>query len=150
MHFRYPPNITYKFYFTHIYIYIWPKDDEFLFLLNCNLLLIYQCGMRSEDPESCDAEHYDTSSSTEEIKQITSEMPARCSSPIHSGCTMKNDREAEDPSSTNVEKLMLLTSRKRSRRLRDDEVVDLTEPRLESFCLPNVDSHVVKITLTGT
>lgn len=105
--------------------------------------------MRSEDPESCDAEHYDTSSSAEEIKQITSEMPARCSSPTHSVsdfCTMKNDdREAEDPQS-DVEKLMVLTSRKRSRRLRDDEVVDLTEPRLESFCLPNVDSHVVKIT----
>lgn len=107
----------------------------------------FQCGMRSENPETCDGEHYDTSSSTEEIKQITSEMPARCLSPTHSGrsfCIVKNDKEADD-SSSDVEKLMLLTSRKRSRRLRDDEVVDLTEPRLESFSLPNVDSHVVYI-----
>lgn len=110
----------------------------------------FQCVMRSENPETCDGELYESSSSSaEEIKQITSEMPARCLSPTHSCsdfCVMKNiDKGADDPSS-DVEKLMLLTSRKQSWRMRDDEAVDLTEPRLESFCLPNVQSHVVRIT----
>ena len=86
-----------------------------------------QCGLKSENPEMSDGEVHDSSSSsTEEIKQITSEI-------------IKNDKEA-DESQSDVEKLMLLTSKRRSSRgLQDEEVVvDLTEPRLESFCLPNV------------
>ncbi|EYU18812.1 hypothetical protein ABFS82_04G196100 [Erythranthe guttata] len=117
----------------------------------------YQCssggGMRSDNPEPSDEEIYNTSSSsTEEIKQITSEMPARgslqrnsVSSNNNNLCTAKN--EGDDLSSAEMEKLMLLSSKTRSWRLRDDDVaVDLTEPRFESFCLPNVDSHIVEIT----
>ncbi|XP_057782516.1 receptor-like serine/threonine-protein kinase NCRK [Salvia miltiorrhiza] len=101
-------------------------------------LRAFQCGMKSENPEMSDGDLHDaSSSSTEEIKQITSEI-------------IKNEKE-EDDSPSDVEKLMLLTSKRRSSRgLQDDEVVDLTEPRLESFCLPNFESHVVKISYAGT
>lgn len=105
-------------------------------------------GTKSENPETYDGELYYYTSTTEEIKQITSEMPARCSSRTNIGsnfCVSKHEKEADD-SSNDIEKLILLTSKTRSWRLQDDEVVDLTEPRLESFCLPNVDSHIVKIT----
>ncbi|CAA0815062.1 Receptor-like serine/threonine-protein kinase NCRK [Striga hermonthica] len=77
------------------------------------------CAMESRKPETCEAV-----SSREEIKQIMFE----------------STKNSEDDYSNDVEKLMLLTSKTRSWRLRDDEVVvDLTEPRFESFCLPNVD-----------
>ncbi|PIN07658.1 Serine/threonine protein kinase [Handroanthus impetiginosus] len=92
-------------------------------------------GKRSENPEPCDGELYYTSA-TEEIKQITSETPMN---------PVKNEKKADD-SSTDIEKLMLLTSKSRSWRFQDDETVDITEPRFESFCLSNVDSHIVKIT----
>ncbi|KAL3828472.1 hypothetical protein ACJIZ3_017274 [Penstemon smallii] len=109
----------------------------------------YSCtgGLRSGNLESCDGEVYET----EEIKQITCEMPAaRCSSqsnPDSDLRVIKSENEVDNPSN-DIEKLMLLCSKSRSWRFQDDEVVvDLTEPRLESFCLSNVDdSHIVKIT----
>lgn len=36
--------------------------------------------------------------------------------------------------------LILLTSKTRSSHALDDETLDLTEPRFESFCMDNVDS----------
>ncbi|KAK6163342.1 hypothetical protein DH2020_000206 [Rehmannia glutinosa] len=106
-------------------------------------------GLISGNPETCDEEELNDTSSTEEIKQITFETPARFSSPTNPDSNnlsvKQNEKEAYD-SSTDIEKLMLLTSKSRSWRLQDDEVVDLTEPRFESFCLPNVDSHIVKVT----
>ncbi|GFP84245.1 receptor-like serine/threonine-protein kinase ncrk [Phtheirospermum japonicum] len=105
-------------------------------------------GIESTKPETCDEEPNYTSA-TEEIKQITFETPARCSSPTNLGSDVsmtKKEKEADDNYSTDIEKLMLLTSKSRSCRLRDDEIVDLTEPRFESFSLPNVDSHIVKVT----
>ncbi|KAK6163164.1 hypothetical protein DH2020_000028 [Rehmannia glutinosa] len=100
-------------------------------------------GLISGNPETCDEEELNDTSSTEEIKQITFETPAQFSSPTNldsNNLSVKqNEKEAYD-SSTDIGKLMLLTSKSRSWRLQDDEVVDLTEPRFESFCLPNVDS----------
>ncbi|KAK6163355.1 hypothetical protein DH2020_000219 [Rehmannia glutinosa] len=106
-------------------------------------------GLISGNPETCDEEELNDTSSTEEIKQITFETPARFSSPTNpdsNHLTVKQTKKETHDSSTDIEKLMLLTSKSRSWRLQDDEVVDLTEPRFESFCLPNVDSHIVKIT----
>ncbi|KAK4440723.1 Receptor-like serine/threonine-protein kinase NCRK [Sesamum alatum] len=105
----------------------------------------FQCsstgGMETGNPETSDGE-------LEEIKQITSEIPARCSlqtTPDSNFNVAKTEKEADD-SPSNIEKLMLLSSKSRSWRLQDDEVVDITEPRFESFCLPNVDSHIIKMT----
>ncbi|KAG8387655.1 hypothetical protein BUALT_Bualt02G0043900 [Buddleja alternifolia] len=111
----------------------------------------FQCsltgGQRNETPETCDRELYHASSIVE-IKQITSEMPASCSSssnPNSNFSVLKSENVAENPCS-DIDKLMLLTSKSRLWRLHDDEVVDLTEPRFESFCLPNLDSHILNIT----
>ncbi|KAL8496605.1 hypothetical protein ACS0TY_020339 [Phlomoides rotata] len=100
----------------------------------------YSC-TKSEDLET---QLYETSS-IEEIKQIAYEMPARCSSSTSSDsnfCTTKMTKESNELSA-DIDKLILLTSKTRKW---DDEVVDLTEPRLESFCLPTVDSHTLNIT----
>jgi hypothetical protein len=49
-----------------------------------------------------------------------------------------NGEEADTVSAEYIERLILLTSNSRSRQDSDDEMVDLTEPRLESFCLSNI------------
>ncbi|XP_059429501.1 receptor-like serine/threonine-protein kinase NCRK [Corylus avellana] len=49
-----------------------------------------------------------------------------------------NTEEADTVSAENIERLILLTSNKRSQHDSDDETVDLTEPRLESFCMNNI------------
>ncbi|XP_028807985.1 receptor-like serine/threonine-protein kinase NCRK isoform X2 [Neltuma alba] len=51
----------------------------------------------------------------------------------------KNE-EVETVSSEYMESLILLTSEKEGRHGSDDETVDLTEPRFESFCLTNSNS----------
>ncbi|KAL0417708.1 UNVERIFIED_CONTAM: Receptor-like serine/threonine-protein kinase NCRK [Sesamum radiatum] len=92
----------------------------------------FQCsstgGMETGNPETSDGE-------LEEIKQITSEIPARCSlrtTPDSNFDATKSKKEADD-SSTSIEQLMLLSSKSRSWRLQDDEVVDITEPRVEGI-----------------
>ncbi|KAI3461418.1 hypothetical protein Pfo_018081 [Paulownia fortunei] len=96
-------------------------------------------GSRRGMPEMCDGELYDTAA-MEEIKQITSEMPARCSLPSNPAgrniCDIEIENEADNPS-TDVAKPALLTSKSTS-------MVGLTEPQLESFRLPNLDSHIVQ------
>lgn len=47
------------------------------------------------------------------------------------------NREADTVSTNFIEKLILLTSNSRSWHASDDEPVDLTEPRLESFRVAN-------------
>ncbi|KAE8038826.1 hypothetical protein FH972_011298 [Carpinus fangiana] len=49
-----------------------------------------------------------------------------------------NTEEADTVSAENIERLILLTSNNRSQHDSDDEAVDLTEPRLESFCMNNI------------
>ncbi|KZV39759.1 receptor-like serine/threonine-protein kinase NCRK [Dorcoceras hygrometricum] len=106
----------------------------------------FQARLGSRNPEIYEDEIYDTLDG-EEIKQITSEKPAIISLPSDPGIDfycLKNENKTHHLS-TDVEKLILLTLKSRSWRLQDDEVVDLTEPRLESFCLPSADSHTIKI-----
>ncbi|CAK7332293.1 unnamed protein product [Dovyalis caffra] len=56
------------------------------------------------------------------------------------GFVGSNIEGADNISSKYMERLIFLTSKARSRRASDDEAVDLTEPRLESFCMANVKS----------
>jgi hypothetical protein len=49
-----------------------------------------------------------------------------------------NTEEADTVSAENIERLIRLTSNNRSQHDSDDEAVDLTEPRLESFCVNNI------------
>ncbi|XP_061957697.1 receptor-like serine/threonine-protein kinase NCRK isoform X1 [Populus nigra] len=51
-----------------------------------------------------------------------------------------NNVGADNNSIKYMERLILLTSKAQSLRSSDDEAVDLTEPRLESFCMANVKS----------
>ena len=48
-------------------------------------------------------------------------------------CVRNNSRKADTVSAEYIERLMLLTSNNRSWRASDDETVDITEPRFESF-----------------
>lgn len=143
------------------------------------MCLILQCGVKSENPEMSDGDLHDaSSSSTEEIKQITSEvirndkeadaLPSDVEKPMFFTSKRQSSRGLQDDEvvvdstesekeayalPSDVEKLMMFHTLKR-RSLRgpqDDEVVvDLTEPRLEAFCLANVESHILKISYTGT
>jgi hypothetical protein len=49
-----------------------------------------------------------------------------------------NSEEADTVSAESIERLILLTSNSRNQQESDDEAVDLTEPRLESFCMTNI------------
>ncbi|XP_073056112.1 receptor-like serine/threonine-protein kinase NCRK isoform X2 [Primulina eburnea] len=107
---------------------------------------VFQAMSCSGNPE-IDGDELSDTLEAEEIKQITSEKPARISMSSNPGidfCCLKNENETEHLSN-DIEKLILLTSKSRSWRLLDDEVVDLTEPRLESFCLPTADSHIINV-----
>lgn len=103
--------------------------------------------MRSKNPEGDDEQFSDTSA-PEEIKQITCEVAAGGSakSPGTNFCVIENRKKEAQKASNDVEKLMLLTRSSRSWHLQDEERVDITEPRMEMFCLPNVDSHIVHVT----
>ncbi|XP_042062147.1 receptor-like serine/threonine-protein kinase NCRK [Salvia splendens] len=141
-------------------------------------LCAFQCGVTSENPEMSDGDLHDASSSlTEEIKQITSEiirnekeadaLPSDVEKLMFFTAKRQSSQGIQDDEvvvdltegekeayalPSDVEKLMFHTSKRRSSRgLRGDDVaVDLTEPRLESFCLANIESHVLKISYTGT
>ncbi|XP_010253728.1 PREDICTED: receptor-like serine/threonine-protein kinase NCRK [Nelumbo nucifera] len=56
-------------------------------------------------------------------------------------CVEDSKKEADSVMSAEcIEKLVLLTSKARSWRVPEDETVDLTEPRFESFCMTNIQS----------
>ncbi|KAF8395243.1 hypothetical protein HHK36_019185 [Tetracentron sinense] len=81
----------------------------------------------------------------EELRRATSgRWSARCSLPLTVDRTLgvENSGNMADSvmSAGYVERLILLTSKARSWRAPDDETVDLTEPRFESFCMANVRS----------
>ncbi|KAJ7981016.1 Protein kinase family protein [Quillaja saponaria] len=72
-----------------------------------------------------------------------SKWSARCSLPLdidHNFCVGKNNKDPDIVSAECMERLILLTSNARSWRASDDETVDLTEPRFESFCMANMKS----------
>ena len=75
----------------------------------------------------------------EEIKRVTSYKW----SPLNADrtlCADENGKEANTFSAEHIDRLILLTSKARSWRSQDDEAVDITEPRFESFCMENTIS----------
>lgn len=55
-------------------------------------------------------------------------------------CTKMGEKEAGCVTVEYIEKLILLASNARSWHSQEDETVDLTEPRFESFCMSNVNA----------
>ncbi|XP_031285096.1 receptor-like serine/threonine-protein kinase NCRK isoform X2 [Pistacia vera] len=79
----------------------------------------------------------------QELGQVASIRSPSCSPPLGNDqklCTGSNSIEVETVPAEYVERLILLTLKARSGRAPDDETVDLTEPRFESFCMANVKS----------
>ncbi|XP_048444881.1 receptor-like serine/threonine-protein kinase NCRK isoform X1 [Pyrus x bretschneideri] len=73
----------------------------------------------------------------EEIRRAkSSKGSVRCSLPLDIDRNLCAERDTHSVSD-NMERLILLTSNARSCRANDIETVDLTEPRLESFCVTN-------------
>lgn len=80
----------------------------------------------------------------EELRRTTSnKWSARYSLPLDVDSTLCvgiAGQEEDTVSTEYIDRLILLTSKARSWRAPDDETVDLTEPRFESFCMANVKS----------
>ncbi|KAK3002815.1 hypothetical protein RJ639_019193 [Escallonia herrerae] len=73
----------------------------------------------------------------------SSRWAARCSLPLNIDrtlCIEMKEKEADTASAECLERLIFLASNSRSWRVQDDEAVDLTEPRFESFHVANVGS----------
>ncbi|KAL3530550.1 hypothetical protein ACH5RR_009872 [Cinchona calisaya] len=60
-------------------------------------------------------------------------------SDISSNPCLEKDEEGDTISVEHIEKLILLSSNARSWHSQEDEAVDLTEPRFESFCMTNAN-----------
>ncbi|KAL5169903.1 Receptor-like serine/threonine-protein kinase NCRK [Glycine soja] len=77
----------------------------------------------------------------EKQRQSTpSKFPTHSSLPIYNdhNLSVENKNKAEDAvSAENMESLILLTSKSDGSRASEEEIVDLTEPRFESFCITN-------------
>ncbi|KAM1342216.1 hypothetical protein ACFX2F_006566 [Malus domestica] len=67
----------------------------------------------------------------------SSKGSVRCSLPLDIDRNLCAERDTDSVSDNYMERLILLTSNARSCRANDIETVDLTEPRLESFCVTN-------------
>lgn len=82
----------------------------------------------------CDAE--------EELKRVlSSKWSARCSLPSDIERTLCDENSKENTLSAEyMERLILMTLKARSWRAQDEETVDITEPRFESFSVGNVYS----------
>ncbi|CAK9138726.1 unnamed protein product [Ilex paraguariensis] len=82
----------------------------------------------------------------ENFRQITSnKWSPRSSLPLdidRTICFEQNGKEFDTASAEYIQRLMLLTSNARSSHCQDDEAVDLTEPRFESFSMANVRSTI--------
>lgn len=81
----------------------------------------------------------------ESLRRTPSDIwSTRCSLPLsldRNLCVQDNGKEMETAmSAACIERLILLSSKARSWRAPDDETVDLTEPRFESFCMANIRS----------
>lgn len=77
----------------------------------------------------------------QEVRRVASIRSPSCSQPLdddHKLCTGSSSVEAETVSAEYMERRILLTHKARSGHSPDDELVDLTEPRFESFCMANV------------
>lgn len=85
--------------------------------------------------------HTQSSEDAEELKRVVScNLSGRQSLPLDVNHTaIRNvDKEESRTSVEYMERLVLLASKARSWRASDDAMVDLTEPRFESFCMGNV------------
>lgn len=78
----------------------------------------------------------------EELRRVLSrKWPARCSLPLDVERTLcVENNNGNTLSAEYMERLILLTLKARSWRASDDETVDITEPRFESFCMGSVYS----------
>lgn len=98
-------------------------------------------GLKNEPAIEVPDKQYQDVVEAEELRRIKSnKWSPRCSLPLiidRTLCIEKNVK-GEDTDSKYVDKQILLTSNARSFRSQDDEMVDLTEPRLETFSVPNV------------
>lgn len=85
--------------------------------------------------------HTQSSEDAEELKRVVScNLSGRQSLPLdvnHTAICVV-DKEESRTSVEYMERLVLLASKAWSGRASDDEMVDLTEPRFESFCMGNV------------
>lgn len=53
----------------------------------------------------------------------------------HNPCVGNKDKEADAVSAEYMESLILLSSKSNSSHASEEEIVDITEPRFESFCM---------------
>ena len=83
--------------------------------------------------------HTEGSQDVEELKRVVScEQSGRCSLPPDVDHTLYVEKSEEHKISAEyMERLVLLASKARSWHASDDETVDLTEPRFESFRMEN-------------
>ncbi|KAF8039846.1 hypothetical protein BT93_B2152 [Corymbia citriodora subsp. variegata] len=93
---------------------------------------------KSDSITEIPGELVNSSIDTEGLKNI---VPNGLSSPCSLPVDVRQDpwvaNNENDISSNHVERLILLSSKARSWRSREDDLVDLVEPRFESFCLAN-------------
>uniref|UniRef100_A0A5B6YLA1 non-specific serine/threonine protein kinase n=1 Tax=Davidia involucrata TaxID=16924 RepID=A0A5B6YLA1_DAVIN len=99
-------------------------------------------GMKGEPDRERPDKQVEGAVEAEELKRVRSNRwTARCSLPLNIDrtlCAENDEKEKYTVSAEYIERLILLTSNARSWRTQDDEAVDLTEPRLESFSMANV------------
>ncbi|KAM6598048.1 hypothetical protein CsatA_008572 [Cannabis sativa] len=84
--------------------------------------------------------HLEGSQDVEELKRVVScERSDSCSLPLDVERNLCSEKIEENKiSAEHMERLVFLASKARSWRASDDEIVDLTEPRFESFCMGNI------------
>lgn len=111
---------------------------------SCVIQMSSTCGMKTEPHTDRPYSQAEGPVDAEELRQDGSiRQSAQCSflsdvdNTPFAGC---NHKGTETVSTEYMERLILLTSNARSWHASDDETVDLTEPRFESFCMKNVKS----------
>ncbi|KAJ4726065.1 putative Kinase [Melia azedarach] len=109
-----------------------------------NLFQMSSAGSMKREPSTERADNlFEASFDSEELKQETSIRLPGCSLPLDTDrnlCTGGNSKAADTVSADYMERLILLTSKVERSHSPDDEIVDLTEPRFESFCMNNTSA----------
>lgn len=104
---------------------------------------IKQFGDMVEAPTTLHKEPCDVKISGEIVFGDAVEWSRRCSLPLMVDKNLCSEQPTEGDtvlSAEYMDRLVLLKSSARSWRSPDDEIVDLTEPRLETFWQPNMQS----------
>lgn len=111
-------------------------DFQILFLIYHNTMLFsWLCTSQSSFIH--DVGNQGRIEAEEEIKQITSQNQSNCSNHDHYAQISKKVDTAD--SSKCAERMILLSCNARSWPSQEEEAVDLTEPRFESFNMPTVN-----------